>query len=234
MVISVWFVPRATLAGAPPRAVTVLGRVPVATAWVRYDPRGVLAYRAVMAALLVWHRRHLHVTVPHIWVDSPASQVGGRALWGIPKELAVFTERPGTSTRPETARDAGGTHLHARDATRTDATRTIVAAAVSRGQRLPGRWPVRFRVVQDLDGQPRVSPVRLAGRLALHRSRWDPAAEGPLGFLTGLRPRLTVRLDDFRMIFGAGAGAGRDGIPRPARRARRGACREAQPPRRPA
>lgn len=227
MVVSVWFVPRAALAGAFPRAVTVLGRVPVATVWVRYDPRGVLAYREVMAALLVWHRRHLRVTVPHIWVDSPASQVGGRALWGIPKELAVFTERPGTSTRPETAGDADGTHLHARDT-----TGTIVAAAVSRGRRLPGRWPVRFRVVQDLDGQPRVSPVRLAGRLALHRSRWDPAAEGPLGFLTGHRPRLTVRLDDFRMIFGAGAG--RDGIPRPTRRARRGACREARPPRRPA
>jgi hypothetical protein len=211
MVGSLWLVPRSALAtnaataAVLPLAVTARGRALVVTAWVHYEPGGVLTYREVMAAVLVRHGRRLCPTVTHIWVDSSVSRDGGRTLWGIPKELAVFT------VTPEAAMLASRVRVEARDS-----AGPIVATVVDRGRRLPGRWPVRFRVVQNLDGEPRMSPVRLSGTLALHRSQWHPAPPGPLGFLGGRRPWITLGLRDFSMTFGSASEP--DGSRRPTRR----------------
>ena len=50
------------------------------------------------------------MVVSHIYVDSPESMRGGRAIWGLPKELAEF-EYDG---RTFTARQNGDTLLRAR------------------------------------------------------------------------------------------------------------------------
>ena len=67
---------------------------------------------------------------------------------------------------------------------------------------LPWRLPVRFAVVQWLDGRPKVSPVR-STRPRSHRGpTFDADPAGPLGFLAGRRPLASFSLRDFRMTFG--------------------------------
>ncbi|GAA4296590.1 hypothetical protein GCM10023148_57270 [Actinokineospora soli] len=61
-------------------------RGPVCTAFVDYQPDGVMAYHELLVARPTRHG----VTIPSIWVDSPASRAGGRDLWAIPKDLADF------------------------------------------------------------------------------------------------------------------------------------------------
>ena len=155
----------------------------VGTAWVSYEPGGVLSYRELMATVLVRRGWRLLPTIVRIWVDSESSRDGGRALWGIPKELAAF--------------DADGDAWSANDDKGSIATGTVQAVAT-----LPFVAPVSFRIVQRLDGRAKVSPVRSRARLGLSRARFDADADGPLGFLAGRRPFVTFSLRDFRMSFG--------------------------------
>lgn len=156
----------------------------VGIAWVDYEPGGVLHYRELMATLLVRRGLRAMPTITHIWVDSPASRDGGRALWGIPKELATFRFE--------------GDSLEARD----DVGR-IARGSVSRRFALPGRWPGGFQVVQWLDGKPKLSPVRSRSAVELSRATFEADPEGPLAFLARRRPLASFSLRDFRMTFGS-------------------------------
>lgn len=180
--------PRALYRELPPgwRPVRVAGRVVVGVAWVSYEPGGVLSYREVMATVLV--RRGLRV-LPHvfaIWVDSEASRDGGRALWGIPKELAEF-EFTGDTFTARTAHQP------------------IATARLRPAFGVPGRWPVRFSVVQSLDGAAKASPVRSRSGLAVARMTLQAPAAGPLGFLAGRRPLASFTMRGFEMSFGRSA-----------------------------
>lgn len=189
MYLSVWRVPRAALPTALPpevRPIMLGGKGFVGTAWVDYAPEGVLSYRELLAAVLVHRRGRPLVTITHIWVDSAASRDGGRQLWGIPKELADFVLTSGRVACAE-AHMAG----------------QRIASAAFRGRRiLPGRWPVRFSVAQSRGDRFTVSPVRAAGRPQPGVARWEIEPDGPLGYLSGLRPFLTAGLRDFRTRFG--------------------------------
>lgn len=165
----------------------------VGAAWVSYEPGGVLSYRELMATVLA--RRGLRVapSIARIWVDSEASRDGGRALWGIPKELAEF-------------------EFHGADFTATEDGHAIARGTVRPFAWLPGRWPVRFTVAQILDGRVKVTPVRSRSRLGLSRARFAADPSGPLAFLARRRPVLTLTIGDFRMQFGPRAAA-RSGDP---------------------
>jgi hypothetical protein len=183
---SVFLVPRAEVPDdLPPGCHPVrIGRYAVVgTAWASYEPGGVLAYRELMAALLVRRGWRLLPTITHIWVDSAASRDGGRALWGIPKDLATFAF-------------GGGDYAAADDAG------TIAHGSVRPRLWLPGRWPVRFHVGQQLDGTAKLSPVRVRARLGITHASFAADPNGPLAFLVGRRPLLSVALGDFRMSFG--------------------------------
>ncbi len=52
---------------------------------------GTLQYDELIIGSLVRHELRAGLHVHHIWVDDPQSLQGGRAIWGLPKELAVFT-----------------------------------------------------------------------------------------------------------------------------------------------
>jgi len=205
MHVAVWLVPRAGTGLRPvpagTRQVRVVGREVVGTAWVDYEPGGVLTYRELLVATLVRDGVRPRTTITAIWVDNVPSRDGGRALWAIPKDLA----------RIEFGVAAGdfGAEAH------IDA-RPIASASVDRGVRLPGRWPVRFRVVQDRDGQPQTTRVRATARIQIGRSSWRFAPDGPLAYLRGLRPRLTVTLADFRMTFGSAPAGSAAAEPSPA------------------
>ena len=165
------------------RPVRVGGKAVVGAVWVCYEPGGVLSYRELMTTLLVRRGVHVLPTITHIWVDSEASRDGGRALWGIPKELAEFE----IDSQHFSARDGAG---------------PLAVGTVRPRFGLPGRWPVRFRIAQVRDGRPLVSPVRSTARLRVTSASFVADPSGPLAFLSGRAPLVSFELDGFRMVFG--------------------------------
>jgi hypothetical protein len=192
--VAVFLVPVADLPAIPAELATAvrvvrLGRrALVGAAWVVYEPGGVLSYHELLASVLMRDGLRPRVTITDIWVDSVASRDGGRALWGIPKDLARFAFTSDSAGEHASAERDGG---------------CLAEATVRRGVRLPGRWPFGFRVTQSLDGRPKTSRVRATARLLLGRSQWTVPADSPLHYLAGRRPLLTATAADFRMSFGA-------------------------------
>ncbi|RLV56167.1 acetoacetate decarboxylase [Aeromicrobium phragmitis] len=166
---------------APPgtRPVTVGGRALVALALFVYEPPSPLTYREIMAATLVRRGLRPFVHITHIWVDSPASRDGGRALWAIPKHLADFEVTPDRY-----------------------AARDIATTTLRRGRRLAVPFPARFTVAQRRDGRTLTTPVRGRVRISPARSHWTITGDGPLGHLTGFRPLVSVAIRSFRLRFG--------------------------------
>jgi hypothetical protein len=195
--LSVFAVPRDTLPALPDplaatvRPVTVGRKAIVGVAWVRYEPGGVLTYEELLAAALTRSGRRLRVSITDIWVDSVPSRDGGRALWGIPKDLAELTVHTGPSGRTSGAAST--------------ARGPIAAASFSPGIRLPGRWPTPMTLAQAFGDTVKHSPVRGHARLRLGGATWRIEPGGPLRHLAGRRPLLTATLADFRLRFGAQA-----------------------------
>lgn len=176
-------------AGARP--VRIAGRAIVAVAAVRYTPGGVLAYDELLVAVLVIRRGRLAVTIPQIWVTSPASQAGGRALWGIPKELMSARRSP------------AGRRLRALFRT----TGRAVLAEVSGAARLdlPGTWTLPLPTLQrGADGASSAiirSSNSVRGRLHLAHTEWSFGSS--LSWLQGRRPLLSAALTRAAVVFGA-------------------------------
>lgn len=189
MLVSVFLLPAASLPAAfalpdGRRPLRLGGRVLVGVAAVRYVSGGALDYDELLVAVPSLGRGGLRVTIPQIWVDSPASRSGGRELWGIPKELAEFR---GTET---------GMTMSVDDAP--------VAGIRSRRGRLllPGMHQLALPILQRLDGRTTLSHNRVIGRVSALRASWRFAADGPLGYLRGHRPVLNLALHDAAIIFG--------------------------------
>lgn len=181
--VGLWLVPHRS---APPphhpgtKQIRLFGRTIVLAMFVRYDEPSPLTYDEVMATQLVRDGLLPRVSITHIWVDSPASRDGGRDLWAIPKDLAEFRR-----TNDQWYRGTG-----------------IAELSLRRSRTLPFRLPAAFKLVQNRDGQKVTSPVRGAAKVGLARGTWAFDADGPLAFLSGRRPLLTLTVRPFRMIFG--------------------------------
>lgn len=163
------------------RAVTVFGRRIVGVAYFVYEEPSPLTYDEVMATVLVRRGPRPFVSIPRIWVDSPASRAGGRELWAIPKELARFRTTPLASYDAE---DIGALRIPGPP------------------RRFTPPLPVAFRILQLRSGAGVRTPVRGRVRVALAGGRWDFAADGPLRTLAGRRPLLTIAVRPFRLRFG--------------------------------
>lgn len=182
--VGMWLLPRdRTPAPHSPatKTVTIFGRAIVCAAFFVYEEPSPLTYNEIMTTVLVREGWRLRVSITHIWVDSKASRDGGRALWAIPKDLADFDVVPHTSY----------------------AAQGIGSLAVKRVRRLPWALPLAFRIAQDRAETLVVSPVR--GRIRFGRAvgRWSFAADGPIGFLTGRKPLMTLAAKPFHLIFGS-------------------------------
>lgn len=182
-VVGIWFLPKQS-APPPPvggtRSIGLFGRRVVAAGFFVYEEPSPLTYAEVMATVLVRKGLRPRVSITHIWVDSPASRRGGRELWGIPKDLAAFDV----------------------DGTRHYAAQGIGSVRVDRVRRAPWRLPLAFRIAQDHVGRLLVSPVRGTIRPALVRACWRFEADGPLAFLAGREPVLSLAALPFHLVFG--------------------------------
>ena len=160
------------------------GRATVLAAFAHYRPGGVLAYEELLVAVAVLAGRALRSTIPLIWVTSEASLRGGRELWGIPKQLAAI-ER------------AGGRTAAAIDG------REFAALQARVGRRLwPGSPGVPVETAQRLDGRRVIARNTVFAAVRALDATWDFAADGPLGFLAGRSPLLSLALDDAAIVFG--------------------------------
>lgn len=185
--LAAWLVPAHDVAFEPPPGFTPLrigGRLAVGAAWAQYREPGVLTYDELAVGVLVRRGLRLAVTIPWIWVDDAAALRGGRALWAIPKQPASF----GGVRQPDFEIRAG------------DAAGVIAAARFGAARMLPGRWPFRLRLAQAAGGTAHLTPLRGRARLGLARSGWRAA--GPLAFLHGRAPLLSLRLTDAALLFG--------------------------------
>lgn len=147
-----------------------------------YEPGSVLEYEELLVAVLARRGPLLRVCVTRIWVNSEASRAGGRQLWAIPKETARLDIR----SRPRTVANADG----------------IAAGAMVDCFGVPGRWPIRYKLTQQDERGKRESPVRLRARLSFAASAWRMHRDGPLTWLCGRKPIMSLRLRDFDMLFG--------------------------------
>ncbi|GAA4525761.1 acetoacetate decarboxylase family protein [Amycolatopsis samaneae] len=185
--LSVWRVPLDEIPALPEGARPLVwrGHATVVTAWIDYRPPGQLSYHELLATVAV-HGRRAAASITAIWVDSETSLAGGRALWGIPKDLAAFEFTGG----------------HAFTATAATGDDWIATAAFTPRLGLPLAVPAAFEVVQTLDGRPKRSPVVSKARARLASSDWQINPEGPLGHLSGRRPAASAKLTGFALRFG--------------------------------
>jgi acetoacetate decarboxylase len=157
-------------------------------ALVKYEDPSPLTY----AELLVARTHENAVTITDIWVDSPASVAGGRALWAIPKDLCDFTvhgERHALTTRTTWTASLDG--------------QPIVSAWFTDLSRFAPRLPFKGRTWQVRDSGEEVTAALTGSSKALPcRGSWAFDPRGPLGWLHGKRSLASFRQTDFAMSFG--------------------------------
>ncbi|MBM9461255.1 acetoacetate decarboxylase family protein [Nocardioides sp. zg-536] len=133
------------------------------------------------------------VTITDIWVDSAASQAGGRELWAIPKQLCDFEAETATRGPLTSARWGAST-----------ASAPIVTARFTDVSRAAPRVPFTGDVVQPgIAEHPDTAFVTMKGsaKALPCRARWTFDPQGPLGFLAGARQLGSFRMDRFRLSF---------------------------------
>jgi Acetoacetate decarboxylase (ADC) len=165
---------RALPGGLSVRPVTP-GHAVAALVLVRYGEGSVLSYSEL--GLLVGPvagAGRLGGWVQGMWVDSEASRAGGRAIWGVPKELARFEWLEDGRSRAVTVRDEAGALLLRASWRRPAATIPLRATSAffgalegplrrgPMGGRFPGA-PARMTVGAPSDGP--VAALGLARRL---------------------------------------------------------------------
>ena len=167
----------------PDRAPGVYG-----AALVSYEEPSPLTY----GELLVAHLVNKAVNITDIWVDSPESMEGGRALWAIPKDLCDFTlqsMRKGPLTRTSWATSIEGQSIAS--ARFTDLSRAMV------------RLPFKGNTWQQREDGEEVTAALTGSSKALPcKGSWTFDANGPLAWLHGKRPIASFRQADFQMSFG--------------------------------
>lgn len=195
LLISVFTVPVRSLPGnfsdtLPPgyRMVRIAGRAIVGTAFVCYVPGGVMEYTELLVATPAIHRARLRFTIPQIWVDSPASRMGAREMWGIPKHLAEFDRIEAHDTTSMAMRSHGSDSAH-------------IASTYGRTI-LPGMHQFALPIIQRLGGSTFLSHNKIIGAITRLKTRWTFDPDGPLGYLAGRKPLLSFALRNSSVIFG--------------------------------
>jgi hypothetical protein len=141
----------------------------VITAILRYSDTPVGGYDEILTMLVLRQGRSVFTHVPFIAVSSPASVVGGRANWALPKTLATFTGRPVDDTEVAARGDNW----------------LITATAHSRGRGFPLLLPPLSRLVQ-IDGRGQSVAARLRGTGRARPARVTVEVSAPDGLAAWL------------------------------------------------
>jgi hypothetical protein len=142
----------AAIRAALPPALRRASPLTTITALLSYTYTPVGAYDEILTLLVLRQGGTVFTHVPFIAVSSPASVVGGRANWALPKTLATFSGQPIDNT----AMAANGTDWQ------------VTATAHARGPELPFLLPPLSKLVQlDAHGQTVAARVRATGRARL-------------------------------------------------------------------
>ena len=164
-------------------------------AFVSYEPGSELTYSELLVARPTGDKeKGRRVSICDIWVDSPASMEGGRALWAIPKGLCDFSLES-THTGPFTR-----THWSA-----SVARHPIASAWFADVSKAAVRTPFKGGTSQpplEGDGPPVTADLRGSAKSLPCSGRWDFAEDGPLAWLRGARQLASFRMAGFRMRFG--------------------------------
>jgi hypothetical protein len=165
-------------------------------ALVSYERPSPLTYSELLVARLVNKAGGRRVNITDIWVDSPDSRDGGRALWAIPKGLCDFEH---TTTGQRVQRTSWSTSLDGvpvASARFTDVTGNV--------PRVPFKGSTWQQREADEPGADREVVAHITGGAKAFPARgsWDFNELGPLAWLSGKRPLASVRMTDFSMSFG--------------------------------
>jgi hypothetical protein len=186
--LTVWTAPRSAISLPSPDVVplSLFGRVVVVSAFVDYQPPGVLSYHELMAAVLVRRGVRPGLSILDIWVDDATSERGARAMWAIPKLPANFA----FASEPQLAATAHDDDL---------------IASADETRRSSRTFPVRLTtsVWQSRRSQAQRTELRTSARAGLTRLRWRVTPGGRLGWLNAARPRLHVFVTNLHMRFGS-------------------------------
>lgn len=162
--------------------------------FVRYTDTPVGRYDEVLAAVVLMTRRGPRGSVPFMAVDSPASLLGGRANWSLPKTLVRFSGAPAPATPVSAATPAWAVRARARALPR--------GVPVGAAGRLLQQWP---------DGLVRSSRLRSTGAATPAVVRVDVRSTGSLPdwLRPGRHPGVLLDDVDFTLEPAGEATAGR-------------------------
>ncbi|HEY0606454.1 MAG TPA: acetoacetate decarboxylase family protein [Herpetosiphonaceae bacterium] len=162
----------------PPDLAPLLGERSVLVALIRYL-EGTLRYDECIVGSLVRCGTLPGVYVQHIWVDSPPSLRGGRAIWGLPKQLARFT-------------------WHGSEVAIADDAGPIVTLRVDTSVALLPRLPLPIPLFGCRDRRRVFALARASarpGRAGMQLSHWSDR----FGYRIGPAPTLALGLKPFRL-----------------------------------
>ncbi|WP_280343210.1 acetoacetate decarboxylase family protein [Nocardia neocaledoniensis] len=164
-------------------------------AFVDYTADSAMVYSELMVGRVIGSGEYRnHFTISDIWVDLPASVAGGRQIWGVPKELAQFSKTE--TVRGPLARTALGCDA---------GEHPIVRAHFTDASRLTVPIPLRGRTFQpplpEGDGT-KLSSMQARARALPCASSWEFDPDGPLAWLHGTTPRMSMRAYRFHMTMG--------------------------------
>jgi hypothetical protein len=146
--------------------------------------RGTLTYRELnVVAGLVRRGTRFAFVLPRLYVDSAASLAGGRAIWGVPKEMATF----------EIGHEIGLTTIDVRQG--AHGVCRIRCSVPVRGLRLPLPMPA----LGERDEELLFFTGRMAARLSLARAAVELPPDSEFGGLNLTRPKLAVRCEDLTL-----------------------------------
>lgn len=156
----------------------LLGDRAVIVALIRYLD-GTLRYDECIVGSLVRSGALPGVYVRQIWVDSPPSLRGGRAIWGLPKQLARFT-------------------WHGSEVAIADADGPIVTLSIDARVALLSRMPLPIPLFGCRERR-RVFALAGAsarpGRAQMRLSHWSDR----FGYRIGATPALAIGMKPFRL-----------------------------------
>jgi hypothetical protein len=149
-----------------------------------YGPGSILAYNElIIVPALTRYRTKIGFWISHIYVDHPDSMAGGRAIWGLPKELAQFTWQTGEQNQVVVRQGE----------------RMLLTLKYGQQRRL-WRQPLFLPAISQQGGDLLWFKGTFTAQLGFGRGQVDIPAESPFAALGRARAVRTYHYNDMRFV----------------------------------